>query len=333
MLFIIAGHMYLGHQFNESFVDNTIAPFILPFFMVAVNCFVLISGWFGIKFDWRKLLSLNWMVTFWTLLIGGFALYFGIHSLNIRNDIMMLAPVVNKRYYWFITVYFALCFMAPYLNSFIKTLSKERLRQLLKVMFWLFVVLPTFGALLNFKTITNDSGYGLINFIFLYFLGRYLRLYHVSTFGKWIDFTGYLISMAVCGGIQLVVSRVLEFSFTSLISYDTLFIFWGAVFLFLFFSKLDFTSKTINWLASFCLAVFVIHCHPWASEWFYQDYLGGGTLHDCKFLAFVFIVPIPTYLICVLLEHTRRLCVEILKKLSLGNTALISRARYLSKKL
>lgn len=308
--------MFLSHKWDDTYVSKLIYIGIMPFTTIAVNCFVLISGWFGIKLNWRKLLGMNWMVTFWAITIGVLAVIMGLHDINVRKDVLMLFPVITKRY-WFITVYVVLCIIAPYLNKFVNVISQGELKRLLYVLFAIFVVLPSVAYLVNSPTITNDSGYGLVNFIMLYLLGRYLKLYYKSRYGKWIDFAGYILCMACCGLFQLTYSRMLGFDFTTYVSYDTIFCFVGALFLFLFFSKLNFHNKIVNWLATFCLAVYVIHIHPWTFDWVYEDFLGGGKIQGWPYLIFIVAMPFFTLIACVILESVRRMlfsfCGKVIK--------------------
>ena len=119
MLFIIAGHLIMWHDFDNVAIDRAVNCGIRPFFMVAVDCFVLISGWFGINFKWGKILSLNNTLTFWTFVVCAFALLYGLHVISPIKDVTMLVPLLTRRY-WFITVYVALCFLAPFLNNLVQ---------------------------------------------------------------------------------------------------------------------------------------------------------------------------------------------------------------------
>jgi hypothetical protein len=174
-------------------------------------------------------------------------------------------------------------------------------------MFGMFVIIPTLASTLFFNSITTDSGYGIVNFVFLYLLGRYMRLYYVSKYNKYVDLAGYFSAVILCGIVQIILSKILGFEFTSFISYDTIFMFFGSVFLFMFFTKLKFSSKIVNWVATYCLATYIIHLHPWLFAWLYQDFLGGNTIHGSQYLIFIVIMPFVTYLACIILEYARQL--------------------------
>ena len=113
MLFIVCGHITLAHKFDlmgdSSYYINY---FFRSFAVVAVNVYVLISGYYGIKLKVKKLGEINTMVTVYSVLFVLFSLWVGINELQIRKDFLFLFPVITKQY-WFITVYFVLCFLSP----------------------------------------------------------------------------------------------------------------------------------------------------------------------------------------------------------------------------
>lgn len=303
MLLIICGHIVMVHGYDEVGDSSWyIKQVVNPFCTVAVNVFVLISGYFGIKQNKKKLWKLIWMVTFYCAVFLCLSLYLGIHQLSIMKDWMQLVPVVTKQY-WFITVYFALCLVSPFLNKLVEVLEKEMYKKLLLTCFALFVVLPTFAVILNFKTITLDSGYGLINFMFLYLLGRYIRLHYTPSWNKYLF--AYFCSMSVMAAFQILYSKLLGFDFDALISYDTLFTFTGAVSLFFFFQQLGFTSKIINALAAPCLAVYVIHINPIIFRPLFENVLHVNSYYGMNYIASLVLFPFVIYITCAILESLR----------------------------
>lgn len=313
MLLIICGHIVMVHGYEEVGDSSwMIRQIFRPFTTVAVNVFVLISGYFGIKMNIKKLWKLNWMVTFYCVvfLLMGYAL--GFHGFEARRDWMQLLPVVTKQY-WFITVYFALCLVSPFLNKLVDVLDKEMYKKLLLTCFALFVLLPTFAVILNFKTITLDSGYGLINFMFLYMLGRYIRLHFTPTWNRYKYLLAYFCSMSVMAAFQILYSKLLGFDFDALISYDTLFTFTGAVCLFLYFQQLRFTSKIINTLAAPCLAVYVIHINPIIFRPLFEDVLNVKGYNGVSYIGCLILLPFVVYLACAGIEMVRAKVTEKVK--------------------
>lgn len=272
-LMIIAGHVVMIHGANNS-EDALIDELLRPWFMCAVNSFVLLSGYFGIRINAKKMWQMNDMVTFYSVFLLGVACTFGGHILDTKRDFMYFFPVLTKKY-WFITVYFALCLLAPALNVFGEKVDKLLLKKTIWIGICLFVAVPSLGYLLNFNAVVEDAGYGIMSFCLLYFIGRYWKMYNVlARFTITTYLMTYVVCMMSCGLLQWVYSCLLGFPFTSFISYNTAFIFVGSLALFGFFSKLNIGSnRFVNWLSSFCLSSYVIHLHPLTFPLVFSDIL------------------------------------------------------------
>lgn len=249
---------------------------------------------------------MNDMVTFYSVLGFVLMVVLEIHSIAPMQDFMYFLPVLTKKY-WFITVYFALCLISPFLNAFVEKADEKLLRNTIITGIVLFVFVPTLGYLLNFEAITADAGYGIMNFILLYFIGRYLKFYDPSkTFKKSLLLTLYLGSSLLCGLFQIGYSSILGFSFTSFFSYNTIFVFIGAIALFIYFTKLDIgSSKIINYIASFSLCVYIIHLHPLAFGYIFNDLLHVESYHGIGYILITILLPLPVYAVCILLEIIR----------------------------
>lgn len=132
MLFVIMGHLVM-HSGKSGLVgtkDYYLVNFLRSFSMMAVNVFVIRSGYFGINLKWEKIFCFDFRTCFytWLGLLTGIA--FGIHQLDIIKDITLLFPVITKTY-WYITAYLALCILSPYINTFLKAVDRSLLRSLL----------------------------------------------------------------------------------------------------------------------------------------------------------------------------------------------------------
>lgn len=303
LLIIIAGHMIMWHHFNSEYTERIVRCGVRPFFSVAANCFVLISGWFGIGLKFKKILSLHTTLVFWTFLICGICIVAGFHKFQYQ-DIHMLIPLITRQY-WFITAYVALCLISPFLNITVKAMMREEFKKLLVTCICLFVLLPTLGAILLFGTLTSDAGYGIVNFVVLYMLGRYMRLYAQPQKSFLHYFLYYVALMVACGLTQILLSNLLDFEFTRLLYYDTFFMFFGSVALFCAFSRLSFHNGYINLLATACFGAYILHIHPWTGQWLFESFIGLDGMSDVWFLLMIPVIPIIVYLCCFLLEETR----------------------------
>ena len=58
-------------------------------------------------------------------------------------------------------------------------------------------------------------------------------------------------------------------------------------------------------MASFCLAIYVIHFHPWTHNWFFHEFLKGNQFNGWTFILFILLVPLITFILCTILESLR----------------------------
>ena len=137
------------------------------FCIVAVNAFVLISGYFGIRPSKRKVLALLLAMLFYTLLFttGYYLMRGDLEACGLQPA----APVARR--YWFLTDYFfLLCFAAP-LNLFFERCGR---RETGLFVLSLLVISSYFGFVWGHAG-QYERLYPL-QFIMLYALGRYVRI-------------------------------------------------------------------------------------------------------------------------------------------------------------
>lgn len=110
-----------------------------------------------------------------------------------------------------------------------------------------------------------------------------------------------VVALFIC---QYVLSKILGFEFTSWFSYNTVFIFAGAVSLFMTFKNLDIQSDIINKIAKPCLAVYLIHKHPCIWPVICKT-IDISSYHGMNFIWIVLLLPIPIYFASILIEMFR----------------------------
>lgn len=245
---ILMMHTFGGIDTSVSFLNTEIHVLVNSVFNMGVTCFILISGYFGIRFDFKKLVRLDLMVIFFTL-CGTLA----VGDFGIKDLIKSCIPVIS-RYYWFISCYFFLCFLAPFLNRIPEKLSRETFRKLLIVLLFLFSVVPTFG----FYDIMQDGGKGLVHMVVIYLLGRYLALYHNRSH----DCRRLALGLVLCIGFVFAADSALTFLrgklYTTFCRDCSIFIIAGSVLLLLLFRELSFQSRAVNRAAGSVLAIYVL---------------------------------------------------------------------------
>lgn len=233
--------------------------FLIEFIgLMGVNVFILISGWFGIKSDVRKVLKLAFQILFFW--IGGYlvCLLTGWASLSWKG---ILECFALTRWEWFIKAYAVLMILAPALNTFADHATEKQLRNTVIAFFLFQSTYGWFGGASRFFV----DGYGALSCIGLYLLGRYARIIQGKggrtpfDFPKQVDLLIFLATVILNTILSLVFighTRILN----GLLAYCNPLTILGALYLLLFFSKLEMKqNRCINWLGASSFAVYLLH--------------------------------------------------------------------------
>lgn len=169
--------MYDLHTPNFS-MANELRVFLMNASCLAVNCFVMISGYFQIRQSWKSFVGLIFPCLFWSIFCTGFALLNAeCTSLFALKNILF--PLTETGL-WFMKAYFALYLISPLLNSGINSMSDSLLK---KNAVLLIIVDVYIGYMHQSQEVTID-GYHLIHFISLYVVSSCLRRFDISRLSK-----------------------------------------------------------------------------------------------------------------------------------------------------
>ena len=244
--------------------------------VVCVNSFILLSGWYGIKFSFKRLLFFVFEVYFFS-----FALTF-LHPETI--SFQSILDIVTLNQYWFVKAYVIVFILSPVLNRFAEQADKNVFEQ---VLIAFFLMQTVFSYISN----TNwfDDGYSPLPFIGLYLLARYIRIHHprFSSLGKGSDMGIYL-------GISLLLTSLSMLLYWKLgtggrlFSYTNPLVIASSVFFLLFFSKLLIrNNRIINWLAVSSVGAYLLHMHPNFFKPFFIGTLSSVSQNHPGFHAFL----------------------------------------------
>jgi len=239
--------------------------------IVCVNVFVLLSGYFGIRLSLKRVLSFMFQLGFWrvaSVAIICLAYGVGLQSIGLSTWIpWMPLKVVDLHFTfggWFIGAYLGLMLLAPVLNAFVDKTETKRLGLYVVTFFlveffadWLFTSLDYF-----------KGGFTVLPLIGLYLCGAWLRRddcpLRGKTVGHWLSgylllatFSASVVFMALSLGhrCQYVAGLVARWFFPFTGPHAII----GSVLLFLAFSRMEFHSKVINWVAGSAFAVYLFH--------------------------------------------------------------------------
>lgn len=262
MLGVLIVHADFGALGLPSNVEITFMPcfcivrtIIEAFAIVAVNIFVLLSGWFGITFRWNSICKLIFQCLFFTFGIYIICISLGIEVFNLDGIRRCLMLSENL---WFIKCYLGLYILAPAMNIYIEKAKRKTIRNTL-LCFFVFQCLYDWIA---HSTTFIQGGYSAFSFIGLYLLARYVNVYRPewSQYSKSRDFFIYSVfSLSTCAFFLLFAFLEKPVVISRFMDYSSPLIIVAALFILLLFSKLSFQNNLINAIAVSCLAVYLQH--------------------------------------------------------------------------
>ena len=252
--------------------------------VVCIDCFVLISGWFGISQKLRGFCGLIFQVLFFTL--GTYAISCAIGHVEFSLD-GLTGPILRPN--WFVSSYIVLYIFAPVLNPFLRESSLRKL--------WLAVCLMLAVEMLwGFAfDVYYRNGYSPLALITIYCLGHALSRsrHYLLQASPWQWAFVYLLTAMATTLLLLIYPEESE----RWIAYCSPLVIAGAVALLLCFAGIRMPSvRFINWVGASCFGVFLIHmCAPHI-DWFYiftcRDIYNtySGAAYFGVILAFMFAV-------------------------------------------
>lgn len=302
------------------------------FCLVAVNVYVLISGYFGVDSRehlpggpaitfggvLRRPVRIWKQVFFYSMLFGCGAIVIGVQEFDIYRFFSYCFPLVTE-HYWFATCYVVLCLLMPFLNVGISYLEQRQTGYLLAGLVLFFSISKT---VIPMQLPWDKYGYDVLWFIVLYLTGAYLKRYKtafVKTRGRAAVL--YLGSaMAVFASFFLIrmifmktgkLEAMIHYGYT----YNFLFCYTGAVGLFLLFKeyraeggKLERFRRPIELFSGVSFGVYLIHEHiniryAWPGWLHCEEQIGSSA---AGFLCHMLLSVVCVYLVCTVIELIRQ---------------------------
>lgn len=281
--------------------------------IICVHCFILISGYFGIRWKLKSFGGLIFQLIFWALAGYYIAKYLiepfmplG-HDYNFSAFISSILTWYQGR--WFISAYITLYLLSPLINSFVETVCEKKLLQFI-IVFYTYSTI--YGWVLGSREI--NTGLSAISLLGLYTIGAWLRISTTQfvKWNKWYDFAGFIVCTLIMTGLSALLLKLGIRS--SIYGYLNPVVILESIFLFQFFRKVE--MKQINWinfLASSSFAAFLFHCHVYAAD-FYNNMC--RYLHQYDFaLLYVLLFISVFFLFCTLFDKIRVLLFNVLTNL------------------
>lgn len=266
VLMLHANFVSIGKITSADFANDSLNAWSRLIFeniaISAVNVFIMISGWFGIKRTWKGGISFLWQNYYF--IIGIAVVLFLLRLSPLRIDLIP-SGIFN---YWFVFNYFILYLFAPVINAYIESASNKQLNGTVALLFFLEII----GWRMNLSFIKD--GYTAGSFFILYIIAAWMRRHkQYSKYGLLI-YLGAVIVNIIVYKLQVVQGPLW---------YSNPFVVIQAMGLVWWFAGMKIgTSKFINWIAKSAFAVYILHFNlglfiPYFKTWakgIYSEYDG-----------------------------------------------------------
>ncbi|WP_110308804.1 acyltransferase family protein [Dysgonomonas alginatilytica] len=248
MLMIITHHLIVhsGLAKNALFISMDV------FTIIAVNCFVFISGYYGIKFKAKTLLSFIVQAVFYSV-----ATYLIYHAFISTEDystkelIHSFFPVTYVRW-WFLSAFLGVYILSPFINKGIDSLNIYQSGFILIALLYLNCSYPV--TKYNFY---SGDGCTFFNLLCIYILARFCSKYIKDIKKPLILYIcTYLLTLLL---IYILLANSYADIAWRLIAYSSPLVILGAVLFFYTFRKIKIKSNVINKIAPLCFGVYLIH--------------------------------------------------------------------------
>ena len=158
------GYINMGNMDNIPSSRLIIMALTIP----AVDCFMMISGYYGIKLSTQKVFSFAFL--------GISAVLMCSIWVSQCTLIRYVCPI-SADVWWFFTAYFIVMLLSPFIEAGLKDLPKKRV---LLVLFYLLFI-NSVVRILDFM----PGGRDILTLVSVYLLGRCLHIYGFSLSRKW----------------------------------------------------------------------------------------------------------------------------------------------------
>ncbi len=293
----------LNFGFNKLILQNVTLG------NLGVDIFILISGYLIVKskFNAKKVIKLIFQVMFYSILFYIIFIIVGFQKISIIQTIKSMFPTIFKMY-WFFTAYIILYILSPYINIFLNQISKRTHQVFIVTMIVIWSIIPTF---------TNSDMYGnvLCQFIMMYTIGAYIRLYNddILKINKKI----LIILSILCISLLIFSTIILDFinKDTSTIyfySRTSILIIVLAINIFIMFLKLNIPyNNFINMLGSCTFGIYLIHDNTYVRNFLWIQFFKNINYSNSNWLIMHMIISvIMVYVICFIIEYTRKKLIE-----------------------
>lgn len=278
----------LGDLTQEHINYVSVAAWVLEVFcIVAVNVYMLISGYFlcTSSFKLSRLLQLWLQVWMYSVGVGLIAAFTGIlpaEECDTHYFLSLMFPI-SMGHYWFMTAYVFLYLLLPIIGMAVRKMTKQQMQLALAGMLTVFCLMK---SVFPFRLEMDGKGYDCIWYLCVFLTAAYIRRFGIPFLEKKrnavsLYVVGCLAVLAETMCLRQVYLRTgsLELIMKIATEYNHLFPFVASVGLFMAFLSLRVSpgiAKWVNRIAPYTLGVYLLH-ENLGVRYAWQKWLGA----DC----------------------------------------------------
>ena len=285
---------------------------------IAVNVFVLISGWFTIKPTLKGVCAFIFQCLF--ISIGVYFVAFLSGNLHVGiTSVVRDGVLFEFGGYWFIKSYLVLYAFSPVLNTFVQYASKRTMMLTLLCFYILQTVCSTTGFMDSY---IYSEGYTPLSFFGLYILAQLIRRYYndfdIRT--ALLLFCGALLFNTLVPSANILWGLHLPIAFYY---YSSPLVIVEAVALLMIFVRIKIKpNKYINWISSSAFAVYLFHSHPLLFDKFKDEvryiFQSDSVFTLLAIFTFLFVV----YAASILIDQPRKIIWKYISKMIFSKSSV-----------
>ena len=129
MFMIVLYHLFIKLDYSAVCTSALYSSLLFPLH-VAVICFVLISGYFGIRLSFKKLSAFYIQVLFYNI-VAYLVCSVISNDFSVKNFIISSLPLSHNQDLWFIRTYLYLMLLSPIINKYLSSAPPDRPKTLI----------------------------------------------------------------------------------------------------------------------------------------------------------------------------------------------------------
>ncbi|MBP5197907.1 MAG: acyltransferase [Lachnospiraceae bacterium] len=331
MMFVVVLH-YLGKgdilqpvESAELTAVSVTARILETFAIVAVNSYMLLSGYFLVEsgFKLRKLIGLVLQVWSFSVAFGVIGPLLGMlreANLDTHYVLTILFPVTMV-HYWFMTAYVILFAMLPFILPTIKKMDKNHFRVAIWVVLIIFSVLKT---VVPFRLESDAKGYDALWYFCMFLVGAYIRrfgLKSINTMKKSLIIYFVSVALILCEAFIFRAVNLktgsLSFIISYMYEYNHFLVVLETIGLFGIFQNMTLPEKAgdcISRIAPYSLGVYLFHENIGVRYGWEMRLFAYRVTNPANLIAFMLIAVLVLFVMGVCFDWLRKKIFDFLHK-------------------